>query len=175
MKFWVTLTSIVLTLVIGAGVFVSNTQTTEAALDPTAFKESPCNEGFELTIAIQPVQDSGNISAIKTQQEPSGFYVAAGKDGNGTAMRLTDKEDVHSFSKKRCSVWEKFTWPKLQSVIFENGLKERSNFECINVAELKYRVGNKKYASKLCLGSAGADSMSYGFREFYRGTEYLAW
>lgn len=128
-------------------------------------KALPCSQGFELSVLVSPANQGVGTAPVGLELS----YQAAGR---GLASRVHTQQ-ISLFDRAQCENWQKNYWHHLKRVIFENKQAERSNLICRNVAQLRLRVGGHSESARVCLASADADGLTYGFQRFYEGTDLM--
>lgn len=134
---------------------------------PSASAPIPCDGDFDLKIAVRAADHGVNAGTGLTVQMKRGARM-------GTILKLEDGTR-YPFTPGQCKAWQAHTWPLLDRVLAENRYKGRSNFACLNVADVKFTVGGKTRSGTVCLGDAHEDGLTAGFSRFYEGTESLTW
>lgn len=123
----------------------------------------PCKEGLDLSVRYQSVQ------AVAPAQAQT-LKLRLGRGGSGEVEKADKKKIVKP---EACEAWQKFAWPAVDRMIAQSKSKARRSFQCINEADIQYKMGARSRAARVCLGDASQDGLTKAFYEFWDQTGAL--
>jgi hypothetical protein len=131
-----------------------------------AVLEKPCDGAFEMKVTVSAVDSL-------VDDVPVGLSLKIeNKTFRGIASHIHNEESG-AFNKEKCLFWQKKIWPLVTQMKHENARPGREKMVCRNLASLEYSLNGKSTTDQYCLGDARSDGLTFLFRHFYDGTEYL--
>lgn len=150
--------------------YAANAEAKNVVLDNRPKKKvqllEPCKDGLNLFVSYRAVQ---SVAA----SQPQSVEVRLSPGGLGE-VRKVEKKQKSKVTPAACAAWQEFAWPAVDRIIAQSKSKERRGFECINAADIRYKVGpSRQRAARVCLGDASQDGLTRAFYEFWDQTGAL--